>query len=140
MILGSHSGMPDDIKADIARVVRIKFTDSIGGDCVLPAGIGYVTLGLLGFRPQVYVGGMLFRAGRDPLRDTLTFCGPGNAGQMIDDHFIGHVWLELDGELLDFSCGDWGHLDPRGELRIAGRDLPPIQWQVLPPTFVWETR
>lgn len=36
---------------------------------------------------------------------------------MIDDHFIGHVWLELNGELIDFSYGDWRHLDARTELR-----------------------
>jgi hypothetical protein len=135
------SARPDDIKADIARVVRsIKFTGSIGGDCLLRAGIGYVALGLLGFRPQVCVGGMLFRAGPDQFRDTLAFCGPGNAGQMIDDHFFGHVWLELDGDLIDFSCGDWPHLDPRSELRVAGMELPPVRWQASPPTFVWATR
>jgi hypothetical protein len=140
-MLGSRSRVPDDIKADIARVVRsIKFTGSIGGDCVLRAGIGYVALGLLGFRPQFCVGRLLFGAGPGPLRDTLAFCGPGNGGQMIDVHFIGHVRLELAGELIDFSCGDWRHLDPRSELHVAGMELPPIQWQARPPTFIGATR
>ena len=36
MIVGPRSAEPDDIKADIALVVRsIKFTGSTGGDCLL---------------------------------------------------------------------------------------------------------
>jgi hypothetical protein len=137
-VLGSRSAVPDDIKTDIARAARpIKFTGAIGGDCLLRAGIGYVALGLLGFGPQFCVGSLLFRAGPDPLRDTLAFCGPGNAGQMIDDHFIGHVWLEMDGELIDFSCGDWRHLDARAELLVVAMALPPVRWQAQPPTFIW---
>jgi hypothetical protein len=35
MIVGSHFAVPDDIKADIARVVRaIKFAGAIGGNCL----------------------------------------------------------------------------------------------------------
>ena len=113
---------------------------TIGGDCVVRAGIGFVTLGLLGFKPRFCVGGMLYRAGPDALRDTMAFCGPGNAGQMIDGHFIGHVWLGLDDELVDFSCADWPDLDPRGELLVAGIDLPPVRWRAPPPTFVWATK
>ena len=92
------------VKADIARLVRsIKFTGTIGDDCALRAGIGFVALGLLGFKPRFCLGGMLYRAGPDAMRDTMAFCGPGNAGQMIDDHFGGHVWLGLDDGLVDFS-------------------------------------
>ena len=141
MIVGSGSAVSDDIKADVARVVRsIKFTGTIGGDCVVRAGIGFVALGLLGFKPRFCVGGMLYRAGPDALGDTMAVCGPGNAGQMIDGHFIGHVWLGLDDELVDFSCADWPDLDPRGELLVAGIDLPPVQWRAPPPTFVWATK
>ena len=43
----------------------------------------------------------------------------------------------MDDELIDFSCGEWQHLDPRAEL-IGG--LPPIRWQSPPPTFIWATR
>jgi hypothetical protein len=64
--------------------------------------------------------------------------GPGNKGQLINGGFVGHVWLELDGELIDFSCGDWPQLDCRAELIDFG--LPPVQWQRQPPTFVWATR
>ena len=59
---------------------------------------------------------MLYRAGADPIRDVLAFCGPHNAGQLLDGHFLGHIWLEMDDELIDFSCGDWPHLDPRADL------------------------
>jgi hypothetical protein len=39
MIVGSRSAVPDDIKADFARVRSIKFTDAISGDYLLRAGI-----------------------------------------------------------------------------------------------------
>ena len=80
---------------------------------------------------------MMYRAGADPIRDVLAFCGPHNGGQLLDGHFLGHIWLEMDDELIDFSCGEWQHLDPRAEL-IGG--LPPIRWQSPPPTFIWATR
>ena len=39
MIVALRSAVPDDIKADFARVRSIKFTGAIGGDCLLRAGI-----------------------------------------------------------------------------------------------------
>ena len=88
MIVGSRSAVSDDIKADVARVVRsIKFTGTIGGDCVVRAGIGFVALGLLGFKPPFCVGGMLYGAGPSAIHDTMAFCAQGNAGQMVNGHF-----------------------------------------------------
>ena len=68
----------------------------------------------------------------------MAFCGRANGGQMIGGQFVGHVWPGLDDELVDFSCGDCH--DPRGELQLAGIELPPVQWQARPPTFVCATR
>jgi hypothetical protein len=134
-IVGSRSAVPDDIKADIARVVRSINSSARSAASLLGAVIGFITLGPLGFKPQFCVGGMLYRAGPDRLRDTVPFRGPGNAGRLIDGQFVGHVWLRLDDELVD-----WPHLDPRGELPVAGIELPPVRWQAPPPTFVWATR
>ena len=139
MIVGSRSAVPDDIKADICRVVRsIQFTGLAAGACAFRAGVAYLALRLLGWTPHFCVGGVLYRAGPDAMRDTMAFCGQGNAGQMVYGHFVGHVWLEMEGELIDFTCGDWPHLDPRAELLDAG--LGAICWEAPPPTFVWMTR
>ena len=138
MLVGSRSAVPDDIKADICRaVLAIRFSGLDGGMCLFRAYVGFLTLDRLGWQPTISCGAMLYRAGADPIRDVLAFCGPHNAGQLLDGHFLGHIWLEMDGELIDFSCGDWPHLDPRAEL-IGG--LPPIRWQSPPPTFIWATR
>jgi hypothetical protein len=138
MMVGSNSAIDDDVKADIARVVRsIIFKNADGGTCMWRNGIGYMTLRLLGFKPTVCVGGMLFRAGQDPLRDTVSFCGPGNKGQLVAGHFVGHIWLEMDSELIDFTGADWPSLDAD---TIELDNLGTIQWKVRPPVFVWATR
>ena len=78
IMVGSRSSVPDDIKADICRVVRaIEFTGLAGGTCLWRAGVGYVVLGLLGWSPKICVGGLLYRAGPDARRDNFAFCGPG---------------------------------------------------------------
>jgi hypothetical protein len=131
MMIGSHSAVSDEIKVDICRVVRaIQFAGLAGGTCLLRAGVGYVVLRLLGWSPRLCVGSALYRAGPSAMRDVLPFCGSGNTGQMVDGGFLGHVWLEMDDELIDFSCGDWPDLDHRGELTDSG--LGPIQWDALP--------
>jgi hypothetical protein len=82
MIVGSRSAVPDDIKAGICRVVRtIQFTGLAGGACAFRAGVGYLALGLLGWKPHFCIGGVLYRAGPSAIRDTMAFCGQGNAGQ-----------------------------------------------------------
>jgi hypothetical protein len=139
MMVGSRSAVPDDIKVDICRVVRaIQFTGLDGGTCLFRAGVGYVVLRLLGWSPRLCVGGALYRAGPSAMRDVVAFCGPGNTGQMIHGGFLGHVWLEIDDELIDFSCGDWPHLDHRAEL--TGSGFGPVRWDAPPPTFVWATK
>jgi hypothetical protein len=57
---------------------------------------------------------------------------------MVDSHFVGHAWLEMDGELINFTCGDRPHLDPRAELLDAASG--PIRWDSPRPTFVWMTQ
>ena len=142
MVLGSRSLYPDDIKADICRVVRaIYFIDNAAGNrCAVRAAIGWLTLRLLGLAPRLYVGSMLYRAGPHPLRDVVSFCGYGNTGQLVDGGFAGHVWLEMDDELIDFTCGDWPHLDPAAALDDAETRRGNIHWDIVPPTFVWCTR
>jgi hypothetical protein len=135
MLIGARSAIPQDIKADISRVVcAIEFRGiEGGGDCYLRAAIGYKVLRNLGFQPQVGLGGVLFRAGPDPLRDVIAFCGPGNRGQMHQGVFLGHVWLRLDGEAIDFSCGDWPRLYTPHKTDALG----PVQWQCRPPSLIW---
>jgi hypothetical protein len=85
MIVGSRSAVPDDIKADIARVVRsIKFTGSTGGDCLLRGRDRPPRVATFGWKPKFCVGGMLYCAGPSAIRDTMVFCAQGNAGQMVD--------------------------------------------------------
>jgi len=47
---------------------------------------------------------------------------------------LGHVWLRLDEDLIDFSCKDW----PR--LYKPDDELGPVQWQVQPPSVIWADR
>ena len=134
MIVGPRYAVPDDIEAVICGAVRsIQSTGLAGGACAFRASVGYLALRLLGCKPHSCAGGVLYHAGPSAIRDTMAFCGRGNAGQIVDGHFIGHVWLEMDHELIDFACGNWPHLDPRAELLDAG--LGPIRWYAPPPTF-----
>ena len=99
-------------------------------------GVGHLALWMLGLEPQLCVGGCLFRAGPHEVRDTVGFCGPGNTGQIINGAFIGHVWLKLNGELIDFSCDEWRSAE-QYELDNSADVFGPIQWQVKPPAMIW---
>jgi hypothetical protein len=131
-----NAGIPADIKADVARTASsIEFHGlSEGGDCWLRAAIGYKTLTNLGWSPRVELGGVLFRVGPDPRRDVVAFCGRGNYGYAVEGGMLGHVWLRLDEDLIDFSCKDW----PR--LYKPDDELGPVQWQVQPPSVIWADR
>jgi hypothetical protein len=48
---------------------------------------------------------VLYRAGPTAFGDTIALREQGNTGQIVDGHFVGHVWLEMDGELIDFTAG-----------------------------------
>jgi hypothetical protein len=70
--------------------------DQDEGHMIVGSGVAvpddYLALGLLGRKPHFCVGGVLYRGGPSAIRDTMAFCGRGNAGQMVDGHFVGQVW------------------------------------------------
>jgi hypothetical protein len=137
MMITNSSAVPAGLKADITRVAQSVDLKLHGGSCVLRAAVGYRLLERLGFEPRVQVGGVLFRAGPDEIRDTVSFCGPGNCGQFWHGHMLGHVWLRLDDEYIDFSCCEWkrSHLLPSAHDQAAG--LGAVQWQRDPPDVIW---
>ena len=92
----SRSIIPDDLRRDIAQTVRDAELDidAPGGLCLYRAIIGRKFLKSLGIAGDLCLGGMVYRAGPDPERDVVWFCGPGNVGQMIDGKLIGHYWLD----------------------------------------------
>lgn len=73
--------MPDDIRADIARVVRLDQVHWLNRRR-LPycEGGSYLALRLLGWKPQFCVGGMLYCAGLSAIGDTMAFRGQDKAG------------------------------------------------------------
>jgi hypothetical protein len=100
--------------------------------------IGYTLLQDLGLPAHLVFGSMLYRAGPDAMVDVMAYTGPHNTGCLIHGGMLGHIWIELGEDLIDFSCGDWQQeakmlhlIDPDG--------LPPIMWQVLPPDYLWQS-
>jgi hypothetical protein len=130
--------IPDDLRADIAQSVRgIEFRGFGGGTCFFRAAIGTAFLQYLDLPAQLALGGMLYRAGPDPCRDVVAYCGEGNVGQLIPGvGWIGHYWTELHGEVVDFSCGDW-RKDTTPDMMLMADDMGPVQWNVEPPDFLW---
>jgi hypothetical protein len=135
--------IPDDLRRDIAQTVRdVEFvTDAPGGLCFYRAIIGREFLRSLDIAGDLCLGGMVYRAGPDPERDIVAFCGPGGVGQMIDGNLIGHYWIEYGRDIIDFSAGDWcGDMTPELALDLDPDDLSdlgPIQWDVEPPEYFW---
>src|SRR6476659_9642376 len=81
--------VPDDVKQDIAKAVRsIEWepVGGVGGMCLFQALAGHVVLETLGIPAELTLGGMIYRAGSDPYRDVLAFCGPGNFGRCGPDN------------------------------------------------------
>jgi hypothetical protein len=118
-----------------------------GGLCLLRCLSGeaaLVTLGITGYR--LVIGGLLYRAGPDPLRDTVGFADEKGRGNFLPDGtFFGHTWLQAGESIIDFSCGDWQ--GDAAAAQKAGTDnfqqlenLPPTVWQRLPPQFIWQHR
>ena len=103
----SHLYLRDDVKADIARSVRTFALTQFGGTCMMRAVTGNILLRELGLDAKLAVGAMLYRAGAEPIRDTMAYCHHNNVGRLIDGGLCGHVWNELDGDIIDFSCGEW---------------------------------
>ena len=126
------------IEADVCRVVRsIQFTGLAGGSCAFRAG-GRLSR----FETARLVTALLCRRCALSLPDhprsaTRWRFADGACGTIVDGLFVGHYWLEMAGNLIDFTCGDWPHLDQRAEPLDAA--LGPIRWYAPPPTFVWMT-
>jgi hypothetical protein len=104
--------MPDDLKIDIAHVVRtFCFTGVDAGTCLARAAIGHAVLHACGLPARLIPGGMLYRCGPHRRRDILRFCLSDNRGGYLhtgnDAYLIGHVWVEVGDEIADFSVGDW---------------------------------
>src|SRR5690348_9897888 len=135
--------IPDDLRRDISYTVRDAELDidAPGGLCFYRAIIGREFLRLLGIAGDLCLGGMVYRAGPDPERDLVAFCGPGRVGQVIDGKFIGHFWLEHGRDIIDFSAGDWrGDMTPELAIDLDPddpNDPGPIQWDVEPPEYFW---
>ena len=125
----------------VAAAVRGVSMTMLGGTCWFRATIGAMALAHLGMRPQRMMGGMIFRAGPDERLDTVPFCGPSNHAQWIGDRPLFHVWLEVDGDIIDFSCGDWKSQELLvEEVSAPGGEQPsrPIRWDVEPPDYIWQ--
>jgi hypothetical protein len=105
--------VPEDIKRDIAKVVRsVDLADdgSDKGGCFFRAMVGWVALMLLGIAAKPALGGMVYRAGPDEYSDVVAFCGEGNVGRQLPDSdagLLGHFFLVSGNNLVDFSVRDW---------------------------------
>jgi hypothetical protein len=95
--------LDESIKTDIAGIVSMfRFAEVPGGSCVPRACLGQAVLAACGIRSRLVAGGMLFRAGPHPIRDTLRFALPNNRGGFYQGAVIGHVWNECEHDLIDF--------------------------------------
>jgi hypothetical protein len=133
--------IPNDLKTDIAGAVQsIDFILPIsGGTCLFRAMIGKRLLERLGFPAKIALGGMVYRVGPDPYRDVVAFCGKGNTGQIVNGGFLGHYWLALYNDFIDFSVAEWQTLDTES-MEIIPCDLGPIRWTISPPNFFWANK
>jgi len=124
----------DQVAAAVRSVIVLSHTG--GGKCAFRALIGKVALGHLGVDARIEMGSALYRAGPDPVLDTVGFCGAGNRATIPNGY---HMWLEVGGDIVDFSCGDWyvqNVVVPENDL-LTGQFARPIQWDIKPPSYVW---
>jgi hypothetical protein len=92
---------------------------------------------------QLEIGSMLYRVGPDPIRDVIAFCGPGNAGIVLNDKSaLFHAWISVEDCIADFSINEWRSFDIRNEVTLPGGtpNLGPIQWTITPPKYWWKPR
>ena len=95
--------LPGDLQRDIAQSVRsveLRLLDEgtmqriVGGLCAPRAIVGARLLQLLKLPAKIMLGGMIYRVGPDPVRDTVPFCGPDNQAVNITvNSFLGHYWV-----------------------------------------------
>jgi hypothetical protein len=128
----------DEKKCAIAKLVReIEFQGITGGTCWLRSLTGSIVLEHFDIKHQLVLGGLLYRAGDEP-SDIVFFAGlEDNKG-----HHPGlyHCWLESEGDLIDFSSGDWqAVIESAAELEVEvnPEGLPPITWKYPPPPYIW---
>src|SRR5215469_6104353 len=139
--------LPGDLQRDIAQSVRsveLRLLDEgtmqriVGGLCAPRAIVGARLLQLLKLPAKIMLGGMIYRVGPDPVRDTVPFCGPDNQAVNITvNSFLGHYWVESADMVVDFSVGDWRTLDLPDYNLVGASALPPIEWHLTPPDFWW---
>jgi hypothetical protein len=129
--------MPTKDRADIAHLVRALDVIVSGAClCVVRAVVGQQVPQARGVRSRIVCGSLMYRGGPSGDDDTLLFGGPDNHAMFFRDGDVsGHFWLEVDDDLVDFSTGDWRAIwDAMG----THDGLPPINWTVPPPTFLWQ--
>lgn len=129
-------------KDEIAASVR-STAFPIGGTCLHRAAVGLRVLREHGLEPEVVFGSLTYRAG-PRLCDRIAFAAPDGIGAVIDGVFVGHCWLRLGEDLIDFSVGDWHlpHWQPLGGTRIewTAPRLPAFFWQPVSSFPAWEQR
>jgi hypothetical protein len=124
--------------AAVARSLDVIIPEP-GGLCLYRALAGQAALRVLGVTAQLAVGGMIYRAGPNPLRDHFAFAGPDGGIAFHEGALLGHVWLDASGVLIDFSPGDWVAVVSRTP-DAGNAAQEPVQWTAPPPPFFWGPR
>lgn len=117
----------------IAEAIGFVSIHTVGGSCMYYNLMAKAILDELGITTRLVHGGMVYRVGPDQL-DGVFFCGADNqaAGMMQ------HYWLETpDGQIIDFSSKEWKE---SAAMDVTATGLPPINWQVDPPPYIWTKR
>jgi hypothetical protein len=130
----------DEWRRQVATAVRsVKLVQGPGGTCFFRAMMGMMALGHLGMRPRLASGSLIYRVGPHETFDCVALSGPGNVAAAPN---MFHMWLEADGNIIDFACGDWrtSHIEalpPDSPYFEADGKLPPISWVIDPPEYIW---
>lgn len=144
---GLTPSIPDDVKADIAHVVRSVNVVTEGGTCWFRQTAGVIVLNslCLGVPVKRQFGSMIYRAGPHPQWDVVAFCSYSNTARLDESGYLGHAWIEVGDDLVDFTVGDW---KPQAQRCVqlgteAGEDCAdkPITWTAPDlPDFFWRPR
>jgi hypothetical protein len=128
--------VPVDIRDEVAREIgSVAFAWGAGTCALRNVYAQGVIRARLGIEVPLVIGGMIYRAGPDRVRDVLAFCGPDNRMMRAPGGIMGHWWLEAGGLVLDFSPGDWPHEAAalaEAEARQTGERLGRIRFDSLP--------
>lgn len=145
-----RTAVPSEVRRDIAAIVRsVKWQlPTRAGTCWYTNCAGVMCLEIIGLPAKMEIGSMVYRCGPDPERDVVAFCGPGNMGMIAPDgYFIGHIYVQSDTDLIDFSVGSWREESDKMEgvcvadRRPDGTSPGPAQWTAPPlPDFIWADR